>query len=99
RIFALLVLGATPMLSPSSAQPAATSTEIAAMPVGQPPPGFAFARTGGGPAGEWQVVTDASASGQKAIAQTSKDKTDYRFPLAIYQAVSAKNVEVTVRFK
>jgi hypothetical protein len=44
-------------------------------------------------------VTDPSAAGQKAIAQTSKDTTDYRFPLAVYQPVSAKNVDVVVRFK
>ena len=27
------------------------------------------------------------------------DRTDYRFPLAVYQPISAKDVEVTVRFK
>src|SRR5207249_7577120 len=36
---------------------------------------------------------------QKAIAQTSKDKTDYRFPLAVYEPVSARNAEVTLHFK
>ena len=33
------------------------------------------------------------------LAQVSSDRTDYRFPLAIYQGVSAANLEVTVRFK
>src|SRR5207248_2821798 len=61
--------------------------------------GFTFGRTGRGEGVEWQVVADPSAAGQKAIAQTSKDKTDYHFPLAIYQSISAKNVEVTLRFK
>src|SRR5262249_27521299 len=36
---------------------------------------------------------------QKVIAQTSKDTTDYRFPLAVYKPVSARNVDVVVRFK
>ena len=38
-----------------------------------------------------------SATKQKAVAQISKDTTDCRFPLAVYQPVSARNVEV--RFK
>jgi hypothetical protein len=40
-----------------------------------------------------------SAAGGKAIAQTSSDRTDYRFPLAIYEPISARDVEVTLRFK
>src|SRR5439155_216279 len=71
----------------------------AAMPAGAPPPGFAVARTGNGAAAEWRVVDDPTATAGKAIAQTSKDTTDYRFPLAVYQAVAAKNVDVVVRFK
>ena len=31
--------------------------------------------------------------------RSSKDKTDYRFPLAIYKPFSGKDVEVSVRFK
>jgi hypothetical protein len=81
------------------AQNPTTGIDIAAMPPGVAPPGFTFARTGGGAAGEWLVVADPGAAAQKAIAQTSKDTTDYRFPLAVYQPVSAKNVDVVVRFK
>src|SRR5262249_2507407 len=33
------------------------------------------------------------------IEQSDADKTDYRFPLAIYRAISARNVEVSLRFK
>jgi hypothetical protein len=66
---------------------------------GTPPPGFSFARTGSGAAGDWRVVADPSAAGQKAIAQISRDRTDYRFPLAVYEAISARNVDVVVRFK
>jgi len=73
--------------------------DIAAMPAGQPPPGFAFARTGSGQSAQWQVVADPTATGQKAIAQTSTDTTDYRFPLAVYQPVSAKNLDVVVHCK
>src|SRR3954453_3940825 len=61
--------------------------------------GFSAARTGKGAAAEWKVVDDNTASGGRALAQTSTDRTSYRFPLAIYQSVSAVNVAVTVRFK
>ena len=83
----------------SVSQNATTRIDIAAMPPGGAPPGFTFASTGSGAAGEWRVVADASAAAQKAIAQTSKDTTDYRFPLAVYEPISAKNVDVVVRFK
>ena len=73
--------------------------DIPRMPVGAAPIGFQFGRTGQGAAGDWRVVGDPSAAGGKAIAQVSQDRADYRFPLAIYQPVSVKDVEVTVRFK
>ena len=72
---------------------------IETMTVGAAPPEFEFARTGQGGPSHWVVVEDATATGSRAIEQSSTDRTDYRFPLAIYQPVSAKNVEVTLRFK
>src|SRR5215469_17686964 len=56
-------------------------------------------RTGEGEPAEWAVVSDASAEGGRAIAQVSKDKTGYRFPLAIYKPFASRDVEVSVRFK
>jgi hypothetical protein len=70
-----------------------------AMQPGQAPPDFEFGRTGEGAVGRWIVVDDRTAEGNRALVQTSQDRTDYRFPLAIYGGVSAKNVEVTIRFK
>ena len=66
---------------------------------GAAPSDFEFARTGQGAVGQWTVVEDPSAASKRAIEQSSTDRTDYRFPLAIYQPTSAKNVEVTLRFK
>ena len=66
---------------------------------GRMPEGFSTTRTGKGAAGEWQVVDDSTVPSRRALAQISTDKTDYRFPLAIYQDSAAANVEVTVRFK
>ena len=62
-------------------------------------PEFTQWRTGEGDAAEWALVADASAEGGRAIAQVSKDKTNYRFPLAIYKPFSGKDLEVLVRFK
>jgi hypothetical protein len=81
------------------AQMSARTIDLASMTVGTAPGDFVFARTGQGPQGQWSVVDDASATQGRAIAQTSTDTTDYRFPLAIYQGVTAKDVDVTLRFK
>jgi hypothetical protein len=66
---------------------------------GLAPEDFTFSRTGSGDVGDWRVVDDPKASNRRVIAQTSTDRTDYRFPLAVYQRVSAKNVDVMLRFK
>jgi hypothetical protein len=60
---------------------------------------FSLWRTGKGNPGEWKIIGDPTAAGGLAIAQISKDKTDYRFPLAIYKPFSGKDVDVSVRFK
>ena len=63
------------------------------------PDRFTVARTGKGTAAEWKSVEDGSVPGERVLAQTSTDRTDYRFPLAIYDGITAANAEVTVRFK
>jgi ethylbenzene dehydrogenase/3-keto-disaccharide hydrolase len=68
--------------------------------VGKEPDGFSFGRTGKGEPGEWVVREEPGApSGQKVLAQVSDDRTSYRFPLAIYDDFTARDVEVSVRFK
>jgi hypothetical protein len=81
------------------AQSTALIVAIAKMDLGAPPADFEFARTGQGKAGLWRVVPDATASGGRTIEQSDADRTDYRFPLAIHQSFSAKNVDASVRFK
>ncbi|MGH7176323.1 MAG: family 16 glycoside hydrolase [Tepidisphaeraceae bacterium] len=69
-------------------------------PVGKPPEGFSTALTGGGGAVAWSVVDDPTApSGKHVLAQTSADDTDNRFPLCVFDDLTAKDVEVSVRFK
>jgi hypothetical protein len=62
------------------------------------PPGFTAALTGRGGAVKWAVVEDATAPGGKALAETSADTTDYRFPLATYD-LQATDVDVSIHFK
>jgi hypothetical protein len=69
------------------------------MTIGAAPADFEFARTGQGGPGRWAVVADTSSVSGHAIEQTSTDTTDYRFPLAIYQAVSTDNLDIVLRFK
>ena len=80
-------------------QTGAIMIAIAKMTVGAAPADFEFARTGQGRPAQWTVSADGTASGGRAIEQTSTDTTDYRFPLAVYQKMSAQNVDLTVHFK
>jgi hypothetical protein len=80
-------------------QSAATVIAIANMEVGAAPPNFEFARTGQGGQGQWTVMSDPTAFSGRTIEQSSTDRTDYRFPLAIFKSVVAKNIDVSARFK
>jgi hypothetical protein len=62
-------------------------------------PEFITWRTGEGAPAQWTIVADPTAAGGRAIAQTSTDKTNYGFPLAVYKPFSGKNLEASVRFK
>jgi hypothetical protein len=66
---------------------------------GAKPNDFESALTGNGKPGHWEVVEDASAEGGRALAQLHADRTDYRFPLAIYMPTVPSEVEATIRFK
>lgn len=81
------------------AQQEKTMIAVSKVDIGKPPAEFDFALTGQGGPGLWAVVSDPTASDGQAIEQTSTDRTDYRFPLAIHRAVSAKDIEVSLRFK
>src|SRR5437763_9667702 len=99
RVALALIIGGALVTAAADAQPWTIRVDVASMQPGTAPPGFEFTLTGGGPISAWKVVADATAATQKAIAQTSQDRTDYRFPLAVYQPITAKDVDVTVHFK
>ena len=67
---------------------------------GEIPAGFHGARTGQGTEGKWVVMADSTApSKPNVVAQTSKDRTDYRFPLLIADQGSYQDLEISVKFK
>ena len=66
--------------------------------VGKAPGGFSFALTGRGRPGVWIVRKDDQAHGN-VLVQTDADRTDYRFPVAVYNDVTAKDVDLSVQFK
>lgn len=83
----------------SLSQSAAVVVAIANMEIGADPTDFKFARTGQGGPGKWTVISDETAFAGRAIEQSSADRTDYRFPLAIFDPIVAKNVDVSLKFK
>ena len=69
-------------------------------PAGGLPPKFHSALTGSGAQGQWAVTADPSAPSQpNVLAQTSADKTSYRFPLAIADEGLFRDLDLSVRFK
>ena len=64
------------------------------------PAGFHSGLTGGGPAVDWQVLEVADApSGGKVVAQLSADPTNRRYPLLVFDAFEARDVDLEVKFK
>ena len=67
---------------------------------GQPPQGFTCALTGSGRAGTWRILADGTApSRPNVLAQLDDDATSYRFPLCALDGVSARDIDLSVRFK
>jgi hypothetical protein len=85
---------------PSAAQQAASRFDFEGAQAGLIPPGFSPGLTGKGLRPSWQAVEDPTApAGPRVVAETSGDRTDYRFPLLVLDGVETKDVQVTVAFK
>jgi hypothetical protein len=89
---------------PPAREPRKATKEVAVdfekVDAGKTPPGFTAALTGGGAGVSWVVENDPSSpAGAKVLAQTSKDKTNRRYPVCVYDDLSAKDVDVSVRFR
>jgi len=87
-------IAALVLLSISSSLP--TSFTFESDRVGAPPAHFEFARTGHGPEGKWTVELERGGKNH-VLLQSSADKTDYRFPVAVVKNESFHDVTLTVR--
>lgn len=68
--------------------------------VGEPPAGFSFGRTGGGRVGRWVVQAEKDApSGKNVLTQVDADSTSYRFPVAVANEPSLRDLQLSVRCK
>src|SRR5260370_9830326 len=95
-------VSAAPPEKPSPPQASGTiiSFNFDSEPPGAMPAKFHSARTGQGSDGKWAVMAAPTApSTPNVVAQTSTDKTDYRFPLLISDEGSFKDLELSVKFK
>lgn len=67
---------------------------------GRVPTGFTAALLGGGGPVRWEVEEiDAAPSGKKVVAQLSGDKTNTRYPLLVRNDFSARDVDLSVKFR
>ena len=93
RTLALLIVAMT--ISPSRAE----MISVDEHPIGTPPPGFSIALTGSGGPATWEVRKAPTDLPGNVIAQTSAEAVDNRFPLLIYDQVSAQNLDLSVKFQ
>jgi hypothetical protein len=68
--------------------------------VGEAPIGFTTALTGRGKPGVWVVMKDDTAPSKGAVlAQTDADSTSYRFPVCVYDGLTTKDADISVKTK
>ena len=84
-----LVVAVAVLVSTAGAMAQSTVVDFANDAPGKPPAGFSFALTGQGKPGVWLVRSDDVAHGN-VLVQTDADSTGYRFPVAVYDAVTAQ---------
>jgi hypothetical protein len=100
RTLILGVLAMPWLAAPRQSDADESGPDLSGYPIGPLPPEFLTGwRTGQGKPGDWQVVEDATASHGKAIAQLSADPTEYRFPLAVWRSLVARDLAASLRFK
>jgi len=68
--------------------------------VGAVPDGWTATMTHTGGSPKWEVMKDSTAPSQpNVLAQTTSDRTNGRYPLAIYNKVSGTNGKLSMEFK
>ena len=100
RIGILFVTFTLALAAGEAATPSKITVDFEASEVGEAAEGFSTALTGNGRAGTWVIQEESAAPrGKKVLAQTDPDETSYRFPVCVYNKVTARDVRVGVRFK
>lgn len=101
-----LLGGCARSTEPTSSDPAppmsskALTYDFDSAPLGQVPPGFTAALTGAGAPGQWHVQeADDAPSGRQVLAQLSDDRTNARYPHLVRDDVTARDADISVRFK
>jgi hypothetical protein len=85
---------------PPEAPAQAQAINFDAADIGKVPAGFSTALTGTGGPVSWAVREDAQApGGGPVLMQESAITNNYRFPMCVYDAVTARDVAVEVRGK
>lgn len=105
-------LGLLALMSCLSAVAAEKVFDFGAFKLNQTPPGFRSTLAGTGSTGEWKVVAADVPSllepfspgakptmQQAALAQVSRDRTDERFPMLIYEDETFGDFTLSTRFK
>ncbi len=65
--------------------------------VGEAPSGFSTALTGRGKPGKWVIMKDDASPNQgNVLAPTDADPTGYRFPVCVYDGLTAKDVDISM---
>jgi len=99
-VLPVLILAVCLSTEPAGAQQATGKIDFEGTQVGSAPPGFSPGLTGKGSSPAWKVVDDPTApAGAKVVAETSGDRTDYRFPLLVLDGSELRDIQVTVAFK
>ncbi len=112
-IICSLVLGLLRLVSPSAGRAAQLMLDFAGDAPGRMPSGFSSRLIGLGAPGDWQLVEDeapsplapfsskanASTGRRSVLAQVSRDSTDERFPVLLYDGETFGDFSLTTRFK
>ncbi|WP_437665574.1 hypothetical protein [Sorangium sp. So ce1182] len=87
-----------PSSSASPGAKAARTWDFETQQAGAPPAGFSFGRTGDGAAGKWVIKAEARApSGTSVLAQVDTDATSARFPLAVVDELTLRDLRLSVK--
>ena len=67
--------------------------------IGSLPSGFTVALTGGGKPPKWEIQKAPDGAVGNVVVETSADTTNYRFPLLVYEKVTAADLDLSVKFR